>query len=59
MVMLVDPAEYMTWLTCPLSKAPRFFRQWYGPLDATPHPTERQKAEARKAAGDGAEQLPL
>ena len=32
MVLILDPGEYDAWLTCPVQDAPRFFRQWQGPL---------------------------
>lgn len=34
------PSEYTDWLACPVTEAPRFFKQWQGPLqgEAAPHP---------------------
>lgn len=34
MVVILDPKDYGTWLSCPVDEAPRFFKQWMGPLDA-------------------------
>ncbi|MDM0048814.1 SOS response-associated peptidase [Variovorax sp. J22R115] len=33
MVVVLDPADYDAWLTCPLAQAPKFFSQWMGPLE--------------------------
>jgi putative SOS response-associated peptidase YedK len=33
MVVILDPADYDRWLSCPLAEAPGFFRQWMGPLE--------------------------
>lgn len=33
MVVILDPSEYETWLSCPVARAPGFFKQWMGPLD--------------------------
>lgn len=41
MVVILDPGEYMTWLTCTVDEAPKFFRQWMQPLDAVPAPLAR------------------
>ncbi len=38
MVMILDPAEYGNWLSCPVAAAPTFFRQWHGTLEAFPAP---------------------
>ena len=38
MVVILDPADYANWLACPVAEAPGFFRQWQGPLDASPAP---------------------
>lgn len=46
MVVILDPKDYMTWLTCPLEEAPSFFKQWMGPLDTVAAPLAR----AAKAA---------
>jgi putative SOS response-associated peptidase YedK len=34
MVVIIDPKQYAEWLTCPVDEAPKFFRQWQGPLQA-------------------------
>ncbi len=36
MVVVLAPADYGPWLSCPVPEASRFFRQWTGPLDAVP-----------------------
>jgi putative SOS response-associated peptidase YedK len=38
MVVILDPEEYDEWLSCPVNKAPKFFRQWMGQLDTFPAP---------------------
>ena len=38
MVVILAPHEYDEWLTCPIGEAPKFFRQWMGPLDSFPAP---------------------
>lgn len=38
MVIILDPEEYDEWLSCPVHEAPKFFRQWMGPLDTFPAP---------------------
>lgn len=44
MVVILDPKDYEGWLTCSVDEAPRYFRQWMGPLDAIAFPTARQRA---------------
>ena len=36
MVVILDPNEYDTWLTCPVNEAPNFFKQWQGELEGWP-----------------------
>ncbi|MGE4240773.1 SOS response-associated peptidase [Ramlibacter sp.] len=38
MVVMLRPADYAEWLSCPVEDAARFFRQWDGPLLAEPVP---------------------
>ena len=38
MPLILDPADYGVWLSCPVTEAPRFFRQWQGHLVAAPSP---------------------
>ena len=53
MVVIVDPKDYMTWLTCPIEEAPSFFKQWMGPLDTVAAPLARApKIKARPPATD-------
>ncbi len=40
MVVILDRAEFMDWLTCPVDRAPRYFRQWPGELLAEPAPLD-------------------
>lgn len=32
MVVILEPSEYDDWLSCPVADAPKYFRQWMGPL---------------------------
>lgn len=36
MVVMLDPSEYDTWLTCQVNEAPNFFKQWQGELEGWP-----------------------
>jgi len=38
MVVILDRADYGAWLACPVAEAPKFFKQWMGPLEALPSP---------------------
>ncbi|MEO7546962.1 MAG: SOS response-associated peptidase family protein [Ramlibacter sp.] len=38
MVVILAEADYGPWLQCPVAQAPRFFRQWHGPLEAEAAP---------------------
>ena len=38
MVVILAPEDYAAWLACPVVEAPRFFRRWEGPLEASPEP---------------------
>lgn len=38
MPIILDPADYGTWLSCPVDQASSFFKQWPGELDASPAP---------------------
>ncbi len=38
MIVILDPADYDRWLRCSPDEAKAFFKQWHGPLDATPAP---------------------
>ncbi|MGR4870358.1 hypothetical protein ACIPRI_16055 [Variovorax sp. LARHSF232] len=48
MVVILDPSDYDEWLTCPLPQAPKFFRQWMGPLEsyAAPLPPRAPRAHS-------------
>lgn len=52
MVIILDPNEQDEWLTCPVHAAPKFFRQWYGPMEdyPAPLPPRAKKAPAKTAA---------
>lgn len=41
MVVILDPKDYMAWLTCPIDDAPKFFRAWMGELVGEPAPLAR------------------
>ena len=36
MVVILAPEDYAAWLSCPVVEAPRFFKRWEGPLEASP-----------------------
>jgi putative SOS response-associated peptidase YedK len=38
MVVILDRADYGEWLSCTVEEAPRFFKQWTGPVEAFPNP---------------------
>lgn len=38
MVVILDPADYSEWLSCPVDKAPAFFKQWTDTLEASAAP---------------------
>ena len=38
MVVILDTKDYDEWLSCSVAEAPKFFRQWTGPLVAFPSP---------------------
>lgn len=72
MVVVLDPEDYDNWLTCSLEDAPRFFRQWMGPLETfeaplppraprkattKPKPKKPPQQEPPAAADDGEPQL--
>lgn len=38
MVVILAPEDYAGWLACPVADAPRFFRRWEEPLEASPEP---------------------
>jgi len=41
MVIILAPADYDAWLNCSVAEAPRYFKQWMGPLIAEPAPLVR------------------
>ncbi len=41
MVVILDRDDYMPWLTASLEEAPRYFRQWTGPLKTEAAPNAR------------------
>ena len=49
MVVILKPDEYLPWLTCDLSVAPTYFKQYDGPLSATaaPLPPRAPRADSR------------
>ncbi|MGO4391893.1 SOS response-associated peptidase family protein [Variovorax sp. M-6] len=50
MVVILDPADYDRWLTCPLAEAPTSFKQWTGQLDTfvAPLPPRAPKTHSGK-----------
>ena len=46
MVVILEQAESMSWLACPVEEAPRYFRQWTGPLEAAAAPLARAQRAA-------------
>jgi putative SOS response-associated peptidase YedK len=38
MVVILDPADYGAWLSCPVAQASAFFKPWALPLEAAPAP---------------------
>lgn len=60
MVVILAPADYGAWLSCPVPEASQFFKQWMGPLEAYPKPlppraprTSSGKTGSPPAAPDG------
>lgn len=49
MVVILDPADYEGWLKCSVLEAPRYFRQWNGPLVGEPAPASRASKVLRTA----------
>ncbi len=41
MVAILDPKDYMGWLTCPLDRAKAYLKPWNGVLLAEPAPLAR------------------
>lgn len=44
MVVILRPENYEEWLTCGVDEAPKFFKQWHGPLEAFLAPLARRRA---------------
>jgi len=38
MVIVLHPDDYAAWLSCSVAEAPRYFRRWEGPLEASVEP---------------------
>jgi putative SOS response-associated peptidase YedK len=49
MVVILDPVDYEGWLKCSVLEAPRYFRQWHGPLVGEPAPASRAAKVLRTA----------
>lgn len=49
MMIILDPEEYDDWLTCPVADAPKYFRQWTGPLLTDPDPLPARPKRPPKA----------
>lgn len=52
MVVILHPKDYGDWLSCPVAEAPKYFRQWQGPLDAfaAPLPPRVPKSSSVRTA---------
>jgi putative SOS response-associated peptidase YedK len=50
MVVILDPSEYVDWLTCPAAEATKFFRQWQGPLETMPREGPNTAAPKRRSS---------
>ena len=50
MVVVLDPSDYSDWLSCPVDKAKKYFKQWRGPLDAYPAPLPPRAPKASSVA---------
>jgi putative SOS response-associated peptidase YedK len=48
MVVILDREDYGEWLQCPVEDAPKFFKQWGGPLEffANPLPPRAPRADS-------------
>ena len=51
MPIILDREEYGDWLGCSVAEAPRFFRQWNGPIEvfANPLPARAPRADSSRA----------
>lgn len=47
MVVILSPDDYDDWLTCAPGEAGQFFRQWIGPLNASPRPLPPRKSTGK------------
>lgn len=47
MPVFLEPDEYDLWMSCSLAEAPRFFRQWGGPMKGLPEARQRRSAPAK------------
>jgi hypothetical protein len=52
MVVILPEKDYGTWLSCPVEEAPRFFKQYHGPLHsfAAPLPPRAKRPSTPKRA---------
>lgn len=50
MIVILDPEDYDPWLTCPVTDAPKYFKQWMGQLDASPAPLPPRAKKASSTA---------
>jgi hypothetical protein len=48
MPLFLEPDEYDGWMSCALSEAPTYFRQWAGPFVGAPAPRAPRKAKVEK-----------
>jgi len=49
MPVFLEPDEYDEWMSCPLSDAPKFFRQWPGPFNGFVEPRSPKVVKADEA----------
>lgn len=48
MVVILDPADYGAWLTCPVAEASRFFKQWHGEFETWAAPLPPRVSKTKK-----------
>ena len=59
MVLILDPSGYDAWLSCSVAEAPKYFKQWMGPLDAFPAalPPRKPRAQTKPPPPPAEDQL--
>lgn len=51
MVVILEEKDYAEWLACPVSEAPKFFRQWQGPLQGEAAPLPKRAKPSTLGSG--------